>query len=134
MAEIELPERAKELIDAKNVGALTTLGADGTPHTTPVWIDRDGDDVLMSTTTNRVKARNLERDPRAGVLVIDPDNPVGYFSINGLVTLEPDEEKALLERLSIKYLGEVYPEEPHNVRVTIRLRPTRIIAQYVRAS
>ena len=134
MTEFEYPERAKELLTTRNVGVLTTLNADGTPHTTPVWIDLDGEDIVMSTTTRRKKARNLERDPRASVLVIDPDNPVGYFSFNGNVVLEIDPDNSMLERLSVKFLGEAYPEEPHNVRVTIRLRPERMIAQFDRAT
>lgn len=125
-----LPDRAKELLDGPNLVVLTALRADGTPHSTPVWAMRDGDDVLMSTITRRVKARLLEADPRASVVVIDPDKPVSYFSINGTVSSEPDPEHRVLEALSLKYLGATYPEEPANVRVTLRLRPERVIAQY----
>lgn len=126
-----LPERARELLDGKNLVVLTTLDADGTPHSTPVWAMRDGDDVLMSTLSRRAKARHLERDPRASVVVLDPENPVGYYSINGTVEVTPDERGVVLHELSLKFLGVAYPPEqgPENVRVTLRLRPERVIAQ-----
>lgn len=132
MSRGSLPERARELLDGKNLVVLTTLDDDGAPHSTPVWAMRDGDDVLMSTLSRRAKARHLGRDPRASVVVVDPDNPVGYFSVNGTAELTRDEGGTVLHDLSLKYLGVAYPPEPgpENVRVTIRLRPERVIAQY----
>lgn len=130
--EATLPERAKQLLDGANLVILTTLDADGAPHSTPVWALRDGEDIVMSTLTKRVKARNMARDPRASVVIVDPDNPVSYFSVNGAITLVPDAEKAVLHALSMLYLGTPYPidEGPENERVTARLRPDRVIAQY----
>ncbi|WP_028922668.1 PPOX class F420-dependent oxidoreductase [Pseudonocardia acaciae] len=127
----KLPERAKELLDGTELVVLTTLNADGSPHSTPIWALRDGDDVLMSTVARRVKARNLERDPRASVVVIDPENPVRYFSINGSVAVSLDEDRRVLDQLSIKYMGKPYPpEDAANVRVVLRLTPSRVTAQY----
>jgi PPOX class probable F420-dependent enzyme len=126
-----LPERARELLDSPILGVLTTLYPDGSPHSTPVWVMREGDDVLISTITRRVKARNLSRDPRASVVLMDPEYAPRYFSISGSVELEPGEDGRVLSALSEKYLGASYPDEnPDNVRVTIRLRPRRVIAQY----
>jgi PPOX class probable F420-dependent enzyme len=127
-----LPERARELLDGRNLVVLTTLNPDGSPHSTPVWAMRSGDAILMSTLTERVKARNLIRDPRASVVVLDPDNPVSYFSINGTARLDPDPSRRVLDSLSRKYLGTAYPieEAPEKVRVTIRLEPARVVAQY----
>lgn len=126
-----LPDRARELLDGPHLVVLTTLGPDGAPHSTPVWALREGDEIVMSTVAKRVKARNLARDPRASVLLLDPDDPVRYFSINGAVSLVPDDEKRVLHELSMQYLGTPYPidEGPENVRVTVRLRPERVIAQ-----
>ena len=92
---------------------------------------REGDDVLISTITRRRKAKNLAHDPRASVVLMDPEYAPRYFSISGSVELEPAEDGRVLNALSLKYLGVEYPEEsPDNVRVTIRLRPRRVIAQY----
>lgn len=131
-----LPTRASALLDAKNLVVLTTLNEDGSPHSTPVWALRDGDDILLSTVTKRRKAQNLARDPRASVVVTDPDDPATYFSINGSVTITPDDDKQLLNALSNKYLGGPYPvpEGPRNVRVRVRLTPTHVIAQYAPAT
>jgi len=131
MTAAALPPHARKLLDDPNLVVLTTLYPDGSPHSTPVWALREGDEVVMSTLTRRVKARNLARDPRASVVVIDPENPVCYFSISGTVSLTEEDDGRVLDALSIKYLGIPYPEEdPANVRVTLRLRPTRVIAQY----
>lgn len=126
-----LPQRARDLLDGTDLVVLTTLNADGTPHTTPVWAMRDGDQIIMSTVTKRAKHRNLLRDPRASVMILDRDDPVCYFSVNGTVDVQPDEHSRVLHELSTKYLGAAYPAEPaRNVRVTLRLTPQHVIAQY----
>lgn len=128
----ELPPRAVELLDSDNLVVLTTLNADGSPHSTPVWALREGNDIVVSTLRERKKARNLDQDARVAVVVLDPDNPASYFSMSGAVTVTVDEEKKLLDRLSVKYLGEPYPvnEDPHRTRLVVRLTPQKVIAQY----
>lgn len=127
-----LPGRARELLDGQHLVVLTTLNPDGSPHSTPVWAMRDEDEIVMSTLTKRAKCRNLERDPRAAVVVQDPADPVCYFSVNGMVTLVPDPDKQVLHALSMKYLKMPYPigEGSQNRRMTIRLKPGHVIAQY----
>jgi PPOX class probable F420-dependent enzyme len=75
----------RELIDRPVLAAFTTLHADGSPHTTPVWIDRDGDDLLVNTATGRTKPRNVARDPRVSVCVIDPDDHANVVAVEGTV-------------------------------------------------
>ncbi len=64
---------------------LATLNADGSPQVTPVWLDYDGTHVLINTARGRVKARNLERNPRVALAIADPQNPYRYVGIQGRV-------------------------------------------------
>lgn len=127
-----LPERARQLLAEPLLVVLTTLNPDGSPHSTPVWADWDGRCIVMSTLTKRAKYRNLTRDPRASVVLLDPELAVRYFCVNGSVEIEPDDDRAVLHRLSQKYLGTPYPlaEGPDQVRVTLRLAPDHVIGQY----
>ena len=70
-----LSAKARGLIARPVLASLTTLGADGAPQVTPLWIDLDGDDLLFNTAEGRVKARHMARDPRVAVSMIDPDDP-----------------------------------------------------------
>jgi PPOX class probable F420-dependent enzyme len=126
-----LPDRARQLLANAEPVVLTTLNPDGTPHSTPVWAMCDGDEVVMSTLTKRAKFRNVSRDPRVSVVLLDPVDPLKYVTVSGSVRLVPDEDKAVLNDLSRLYLGTPYPidEGPRNVRVTLRLRPDRAIGQ-----
>ena len=74
MADV-LSEKARVLISRPVLASLATLNPDGSPQITPLWVDLDGDDVVFNTAQGRKKARNLERDARVAVTVIDPDDP-----------------------------------------------------------
>ena len=106
---------------------LTTLNADGSPQMTTMWVTRDGDDVLFSTLEGRQKPRNLRRDPRAAVVLVNPENPFEYLEISGTVTLTEDPD-SLIDVLAQKYLGSDYPPEPEGtVRLIVRLPPTSVL-------
>lgn len=120
-------EETRRLLDGRNVATVATLNSDGGPQTSVVWILRDADAVLFSTTTERMKARNLARDPRVSLTVFNADNPYHSVDIRGTVELIEDREKSLPRRLSRKYLGEDPPAEPDEVhRLIIRVTPHRI--------
>jgi PPOX class probable F420-dependent enzyme len=70
-----LSPQARDLIARPVLASVAALNPDGSPQVTPLWIDLDGDDVVCNTARHRKKVRNLERDPRVGVTVIDPDDP-----------------------------------------------------------
>jgi PPOX class probable F420-dependent enzyme len=101
---IELDDDTRSLLDGKNFAAVATLNEDGSPHTSVVWIARDGDTVLFSTTAGRRKGRNLARDPRISLTVIDAQNPYHSVDIRGTAELIADPDKSLPRRLSHKYL------------------------------
>ena len=125
-----LNDDARALVDRPLIAAFTTLTRTGVPHTTPVWITREGDVLLVNTAAGRVKARNVERDPRVSVCIVDPDDPMNALAVEGTVvevtTVGAD---ALIDALSLKYTGNPTfgARPPGQVRLTLRIRCDRIL-------
>ena len=127
-----LPEAAQALFDATEFVTLATVQPDGQPQLSVVWVERDGDDLLMSTTTNRQKNRNLVRDPRATVLLYPKDNPYSYVEVRGNVTMTEEGGRELIDRLNQKYTNTpryTWDDGTDNVRVIVRLSPTKVVFQ-----
>ncbi|MFC3450718.1 PPOX class F420-dependent oxidoreductase [Amycolatopsis speibonae] len=124
---VTLPEPVRELVDGKNFATVATLDADGGPQTSVIWVGLDEGDLVFSATEDRLKVRNLRRDPRASVSITDAENPYRHTQLRGTVTITPDPGKTLPKTLSHKYLGQDPPPEgPEVERVIIRLRVERI--------
>ncbi|ANN14764.1 PPOX class F420-dependent enzyme [Amycolatopsis orientalis] len=124
---VTLPEPVRELVDGKNFATVATLDADGGPQTSVVWVGLDDGDLVFSATEDRLKVRNLRRDPRASVSITDAENPYRHTQLRGTVTITPDPGKELPTGLSHKYLGQDPPPEgPEVERVIVRLRVDRI--------
>ena len=124
MADV-LSEKARALIARPVLASLATLNPGGSIQITPLWIDRDGDDVVFNTAQGRKKARNLERDGRVAVTVIDPDDPYNVVAFSGTVTdVSTEGADAHIDALAKKYLGvDTYPmrrEGEVRIRVTVR--------------
>lgn len=128
-----LTDSIRALVDGRNFATIATLNADGSPQTSPVWITRDGDDLLVSTVVGRLKERNLRRDPRASITVIDHGNPYNYFEARGPVTFTEEGGDELINSLSHKYTGADYQGDKgtDNVRVVVRLSPEKLTGNAV---
>jgi len=87
---IGFSEATLRLLDGKNYAVLATVNADGSPQTSVVWVGRDGSNLLFSTIEGRVKHRNMVRDPRVSVTVIDSADPENYVELRGTVSMTPD--------------------------------------------
>ena len=87
---IQLSESALRLVDGKNYAVLATVNPDGSPQTSVVWVGRDGGDLLFSTVEGRVKHRNMVRDPRVSVSIIDSADPENYVELRGQVSMTRD--------------------------------------------
>jgi PPOX class probable F420-dependent enzyme len=126
---VVLPGLAKTLIDNPTYAVLTTINADGSPQSTVIWVKRDGDDLLFSTTRGRVKARNMEREPRVSVCAYDPAQPYSYITVEGNVAL-CDDDGDLIGELSYKYANAPWTsDDAGTVRVVCRLTPTHVISR-----
>jgi PPOX class probable F420-dependent enzyme len=108
MAKLTEAQRAF-LRDNPFLGVLTTVRPDGTPHSTPVWVDEDGGGVLVNTVVGRCKERNMQRNPNVSLTVVDPENPYKWVSVTGRTTLDTDGARGHIDKLSRKYLGKDYP-------------------------
>jgi PPOX class probable F420-dependent enzyme len=119
---IPLSEAILKLIDGKNYAVLATVNRDGSPQTSVVWVGRDGEDLLFSTVEGRRKHRNMLRDPRVSVSVIDWEDPENYIELRGRVTIAPDPDRKVDTWLSWKYDGrDPGPDRPGAVRVVVRM-------------
>src|SRR5438067_9975192 len=121
-----IPEKYKDLFQKRAFASLGTLMPDGRPQVTPVWCDFDGDHVIFNSARGRQKDKNVRRDPRVALAVIDPENPYRYLEIRGRV-VEITEEGAAehINKLAKKYLGvDKYPYgQPGEVRVLYKIKP-----------
>ena len=131
MADV-LSEKARALITRPVLASLATLNPDGSPQITPLWVDLDGDDVVFNTAQGRKKARNLERDSRVAVTVIDPDDQYNVVAFQGTVAdVTTEGADAHIDALAKKYLGvDTYPmRREGEVRVRVTVRTDRIAMQ-----
>ena len=96
----------KALFAKRAYAHVATVSADGTPQVTPVWIELHDDTPRFSTVKGRVKHRNLERDPRIGLSMIDPESGSRFIQVRGTVTFEDDINEELIRRLAQKYMGD----------------------------
>jgi PPOX class probable F420-dependent enzyme len=118
---IALNDEIRRLLDGRHFAALATINPDGGPQTSAMWGGRNGDDVLFSTVAGRRKHRNLERDPRASVTVLDSEDPYNYVELRGRVTIEEDIGRAFDIGLSRTYDGrDPDPDPPGAVRLIVR--------------
>ncbi len=125
-----IPDGLAALLRRPSPCLVTTLMADGSPHTTQTWVGTDGDLVLVNTVRGFQKLRNVERDPRVALAVLDPDDPMTYWSLQGTV-VEITEAGARdgIEELSQKYTGGPYPNYGgrDQTRVWLRIRVDRLL-------
>lgn len=118
----------RRILDGKNFATVATLRPDGAPQSSVVWVKRDGDTVLFSTTERRQKTRNIAADPRVSLSIFDLANPYESVEIRGVAELTMDEGRRLPHELSHKYLGEDPPKaEPDEVRMIVRVTPAKVI-------
>ncbi|GHB67604.1 hypothetical protein GCM10010331_64400 [Streptomyces xanthochromogenes] len=128
----QLSDDLKALLDTPVFVNIATIQPDGSPQVSPVWVKRDGDDVLISTTVDRRKEKNLRRDPRVTVLVQPFDAPYTYAEIRGTAELTTEGGQELIDELAMKYMGKKYREfNPDSVndapRVVVRITPRKIV-------
>jgi PPOX class probable F420-dependent enzyme len=113
------------LLNEPQVAAVATVSRDGGPQITPVWVDTDGEVVRFNTAKQRVKYKNLERNPKVALLVVDKDNAYRWVEIRGTAEFVEEGADEHIDALAKRYLGaDSYPfRNPEEQRVTIRVVP-----------
>ncbi|WP_275463468.1 PPOX class F420-dependent oxidoreductase [Streptomyces noursei] len=127
-----LSDQLKELLDSPVFVTVGTVQPDGSPQLSPVWVKRDGNDLLISTTVGRRKELNLRRDPRVSVILQPFDAPYTYAEIRGEASLTTEGGQELIDELSLKYTGKPYAEfnptaVDDNQRVVVRITPRKVV-------
>jgi PPOX class probable F420-dependent enzyme len=124
-----LSNQIRQLIDKKTFAHLATLMPDGSPQVSPVWIDADGDTLLVNSAEGRIKDKNVRKDGRVALSLTDPENPYKAVMIRGrVVEITHDGADAHIDKMAKKYMGQdKYPlRQPGEVRVLYRVKPDKV--------
>ena len=110
-----------------NYAALTTLFDNGSPQTHVMWVDTDGEHILINTEIHRVKYKNIQKDPRVNVMIWKSDNAFKFVEIRGTVVGEITGEDALqsINDLSEIYFGKPYPFTIQTERIVLKIKAER---------
>jgi PPOX class probable F420-dependent enzyme len=107
---IPLPDNVRRLIDGRNFAHLATIMSDGSPHSAPVWVGREGDRVIVSTEESSIKSKNTRRDPRVAISIVDMDDPYSVAQLRGRVVERRSEaDFKYIDAISQKYVGQPWP-------------------------
>jgi PPOX class probable F420-dependent enzyme len=129
MTPNETLEKNRDLFNKRAFAQFATLMPDGSPQVSSVWVDYDGEYVLINTARGRQKDRNVSRDPRVAIVIQDPENPYRQLMVRGKV-VEVTEKDAddHIDKMAFKYRGlEKYPNRrPGEVRVILKIKPIHV--------
>jgi PPOX class probable F420-dependent enzyme len=126
---VTLGDKERKLITDKNFGHIATINKDGSPQVSPVWIELDGNLLVVNSEQKRRKVRNLRRDPRVAVSIQNAENPYQYIEIRGrAVEITDAGGFEGIDRLSAKYNNQPkYPgNAPGDVRIVIKIEPEHV--------
>lgn len=132
MSSQTIPQEAVKLFSGKNFAFIATLMKDGSPQLSPVWIDVDGNDILVNTAEGRVKHKNVTRDPRVAISVFDSANPYIMVTVRGrVIAQEKTGAENHIDLMAKKYLGmDKYPgRAPGEKRILLRIKPEKVFVQ-----
>jgi PPOX class probable F420-dependent enzyme len=126
---VKIGEKPRQFLDeSPYAGVATTLRKDGSPHSTIVWVDCEDGKVSFNTARGRAKVRHLERDPRASLLMVDPNNAWKWVAVSGPAELTEEGADEQIDKLAKKYLGkDEYPwRKPEETRVKVLIEPEKV--------
>ncbi len=132
---VTLPDSHSDLLVKAVHGVLTTMMPDGQPQSSVVWVDYDGHYVLINTTLERQKGRNMKANPKVTLLVIDPENTSSWIEVRGsVVEMTRSGAEAHADRLTLRYTGkahfygDIYPPEQRakETRVIVKIEPLKV--------
>lgn len=122
-----IPESHKDLLSAQ-VGVLGTVGASGRPQLSATWFLAEGETVKISLNTTRQKVKNLQANPKASFMIIDPANPYKYVELRGDAEVTPDADYAFADKIGAKYGANLRErDKPDEARVVVEIKPARIV-------
>ena len=130
MASPTIPEKFLPVLQQKKAFAqLATLMPDGSPQVTPVWFQYKDGKFIVNTARGRIKDRNMSKDPRVALDIVDPDNPYSHLAVRGKVVRKTEQgADENIDALAKKYMGkDKYPlRQPGEVRVIYEIEPISV--------
>jgi PPOX class probable F420-dependent enzyme len=118
------------MLEGKNFAFIATLSPEGSPRVTPVWVDTDGEHVLINTAIGRLKQKNVKRDPRVAVALTESANPYNFITLEGRVVEQVSGQIAddHIDKMAKRYLGvDKYPHrQPGERRVILKIKPEHV--------
>lgn len=122
----DFPETHRDLLDGQ-VASLATVGRSGFPQVTEIWFLHDAGEIKLSLNTARLKTRNLQRDPKCSLLLLDLKNPYRYLEVRGNARVEPDDDYAFAQKLGAKYNADLKVHDaPGESRVMVTIEPINV--------
>jgi PPOX class probable F420-dependent enzyme len=127
-----IPDDFTDLFERPSHTVMVTLDPDGTPHPTVVWVDYDGEHLMVNSAEGRRKIRNLRNDPTVALTIIDPENPYRYLTVRGeVVEITEEGAEEHINELGRRYmdLDTDYMTEMHEgeTRLLVRIDPDEAI-------
>ena len=123
----QIPATHRDILEKRAFAHVATVDADGQPQVTPVWVEYDGEHVLINSAKGRKKDRNLRARPDVALSVQDPDNGYRYVGVQGkIVEITEAGGYDHINKLSHKYTGNDYPKNPGEVRVIYKIEPLNV--------
>lgn len=125
----KIPEQYLDLFEKRAFAHLATLMPDGSPQLTPVWVDYDGEYILVNSAEGRVKDENMKRDPRVAIEISDPDDPYRYLQVRGrVVEITQEGADEHIDKLAKKYTGKdrYQNRRPGMVRLIYKIEPESV--------
>jgi PPOX class probable F420-dependent enzyme len=124
---VSIPDDLRHVLDQRVVAHVATVGKDGWPHVTAMWIARNGNHLLLNTAEGRVKWHNMRRDPRVGISLCPPDDSFNYSIKGQVVEIRTIDGDTVIDALARKYTGaDRFPRPTGQIRLTILVEPLHI--------
>ncbi len=128
MSPKSIPSQFLDLFEKRAFAHLATLMPNGSPQVTPVWVDYDGQYVLINSARGRQKDRNMAKNPNVALAIVDPDNPYRYLQVRGrVIEITQKGADAHIDKLARKYTGSDYANRrPGEVRLIYKIEPLSV--------
>jgi PPOX class probable F420-dependent enzyme len=125
-----ISDAQRKLFDDKNFAHVATIGEEGEPQVTPVWVEYDGTHVLFNTEEKRAKTKHMRKNPRVALSILNAANPYQYVEVQGrVVEMTTEGADEMIDRLAKKYMDkDKYPfHKPGDVRIVVKILPEKVL-------
>jgi PPOX class probable F420-dependent enzyme len=120
----------RKIFEGKNFVFISSIMRDGSPQVTPTWVDIENGNILVNTAIDRIKHKNISRDPRVALAIADQNNPYDMVTVRGrtIEQVTGDAAEEHIDKMAKKYIGkDKYPfRSPGEKRVILKIKPEKV--------